>query len=43
MRCRICDKNVKVTNSKVRSKGYKECKECMYIIGEIKPGVIWYV
>jgi len=41
MRCRICDRVIKVTNSRVRRKGHKECKECMYIIGEIRPGVVW--
>jgi hypothetical protein len=41
--CRICDRTTKATNpehKRVRI-GNNTCKECIYIIGHITPGVVW--
>jgi hypothetical protein len=43
-KCRLCDRETRTTNpshKRVRIRN-NTCKECMYIIGEFKPGMIWY-
>jgi len=41
--CRLCDRVTKTTNPTHRQSRIvnNTCKECLYVLEEIKPGVNW--